>query len=182
MKNLLISLITFATLQFSFAGPTAVPAPTPNTNITEFGEGAVKAGNFSLALSPGYAPKLGNGEWGLAVIGGYQATPYIGAFLRADILDKNFYVASGSATFQLPIKIRDKVNFIPFAEAGVGSVVGGNTSQQKEVFAIAGGGANVSYQFNAHWEFYVGGVVETWVPVYTGISMYRGIGGFKYTF
>lgn len=180
MKTLLISIsFAIATLQMSFAGPVF---PGPDTNIVQTAEDAVKAGNFTLALSPGYAPKLGQGVWGLAIFGGYQATPYVGAFIRGDLMDKHYYVASGSATFQVPIKIKDRLSFIPFAEAGVGSVVGGNTSQQKEVFAIAGGGGNIAYHFNDHFDFYVGGGAETWVPVYTGVTMFRGIGGFKYSF
>ena len=170
--------VLFIICNVAIAGPQTVP----DTNITRFAENAFEAGNFSLTLSPGYAPKLGQGEWGLAVIGGYQATPYIGAFIRGDLFDNHFYIASGSATFSVPIKVKDNLYFVPLAEVGVGSVLSGNTSQKQEVFAIAGGGATLDWQINNSWSVYAGGVVETWEPVYSGVSMYRGIVGVKWTF
>lgn len=179
MKTTLIAALSLISSSV-FAGPE--PAPTPNVDVTKFAEDVFKAGNITLAVSPGYAPKLGAGEWGLAVIAGYQVNQFLGTFIRGDLMDNNFYVASGSATFQVPIKIKDKLFFRPLAEVGVGSVLGGQTDKKQEVFAIAGGGGMLDYQINDHWRVGVGGVAETWEPVYHGVTMYRGIIGATYTF
>lgn len=150
------------------------PEPTLQS-AEDFAQSVAKAGNFSIAVSPGYAPKLGNGEWGLAVVGGYQHNQYVGAYVRADLFDNNYTVASGSLTAQYPIHFGKNVTIAPFAEAGLGSTLGGGGDKNKDVFAIAGGGFAAEF-----WKSNDGSqslaalfAVETWEPVYHGVSIYR---------
>jgi hypothetical protein len=168
----------------AFAGDPA-PAPTPvviNSNVlTDFAQNASKAGNFSLAVSPGYLAKVNNGAWGLAVEAGYQINQWTGAFIRADLMDGSTYVASGSLALQYPITF-GKITFRPFIEAGVGSALGGAGDKNKNVFAIAGGGAAVDVwqskdktgKADGKYNLSAFVAVETWEPVYHGISIYRG--------
>lgn len=185
MKTLLSILCLTASL--AFAGEVVQPslsATPPILTVNEqalihFAESAANAGNFSLAISPGYAPKLGNGEWGLAILGGYQINQYAGAYLRADLFDGNYTVASGSLTAQYPVKF-GKLTIRPFAEAGVGSTLGGAGDKNKDVFAIAGGGVAVDCWKSKDGRQSLSAMfaVETWTPTYTGISIYRA--GIRY--
>lgn len=164
----------------AFAGDVVQPTPTPpDINPLKFAEAVANAGNFSLAVSPGYAPKLGNGEWGLAILGGYQINQYAGAYLRADLFDGNYTVASGSITGQYPITF-GKLTVRPFVEAGVGSTLGGAGDKNKDVFAIAGGGVAVDVWHSKDNRQSLSGLVavETWEPTYRGISIYRA--GIRY--
>lgn len=188
MKSILLALLLAAAPLFAQEPPVnATPSPTPVVvidknvvNPLQFAEEVTKAGNFSIAVSPGYAPKLGNGAWGLAVIGGYQISEFLGAYIRGDILDGNYYVASGSVTAQYPLHF-GKLTVTPFVEAGVGSTLGGPTDHAKEVFAIAGGGAAVQLwqSKDGRQSLSVLGAVETWQPTYSGVSIYRA--GATYT-
>lgn len=165
----------------AYCGDNVPPTPTPtpvvviDSNVlTQFAQNVAANGNFSLAVSPGYAPKLGNGAWGLAVLGGYQASEFIGAYLRADLFDGNYTVASGSVTAQYPIHF-GKLTVRPFVEAGVGTALGGAGDKNRDVFAIAGGGAMIDLwqSKDAKQSLSVLGAVETWQPTYSGISIYR---------
>lgn len=180
MKTILSLSIVILTAGSLLAGDPA-PSPTPpNTQtIIEMGEGIARAGNFSLAVSPGYAPKLGKGEWGLAILGGYQINQYAGAYLRADLFDGNYTVASGSVSMQYPI-VLGKITVRPFVQAGIGSTLSGAGEQNNQIFAVAGGGiaADVWHSKDGRQSLSVLGAIETWEPTYSGVSIYRA--GMRY--
>lgn len=175
----LLIATSFMLLQTAMAGPEPTPVQISQDATLDFAKSVASAGNFSIAVSPGYAPKLGNGEWGLAILGGYQINQYVGAFLRVDLFDGNYTVASGSATAQYPITF-GKFIVRPFVEAGVGSTLGGDGDKNKDVFAIAGGGVAVDLWNSKDGRQSLSALVavETWEPVYHGISIYRA--GIRY--
>lgn len=178
LMRILSFLFSFWLSAIALAGPESSPSPTP-INVVKFAEEVAAAGNFSIAVSPGYAPKLGKGEWGIAILGGYQINQFLGAFLRADLFDGNYTVASGSLTAQYPITF-GKLTVRPFVEAGVGSTLGGGADKNKDVFAIAGGGIAVDLwaSKDGRQSLSAFGAVETWEPVYHGVSIWRG--GLRY--
>lgn len=182
MKKLLLSLFLAVCSLSAFAGQPDDPQ-SALPDLSHFAAEVSKAGNFSLAVSPGYAPKLGNGEWGLAIFGGYQFNQFAGAYLRADLFDGNYTIASGSITAQYPINF-GKITVRPFVEAGVGSTLGGDGDNNKKVFAIAGAGAAVDVWRSKDGRQSLSAIVavETWQPTYTGISIYRAAAAYTIHF
>lgn len=89
---------------------------------------AVKSGqtNWSVATYGLYAPSLSH-KYGAGIGYFYPLSEYFLTGVRVDYVDGDFWMPSGNATLQLPLKITSWLTVTPFTYAGIGVPVSGGT-------------------------------------------------------
>lgn len=106
---------------------TLAPAPTVQGDVQNIfdiikgGETNWYVGAYGL-YAPGLQKKAGGG-----LAAAYPLSQYVFGSLRMDYVNGGFWMPSGSATFQIPIKVTSWLTVAPFAYAGVGVPVSGAT-------------------------------------------------------
>lgn len=114
-----------------------------------------------------YAPGLDD-KWGGGLGVFWPLNEYALIGTRLDYLDREFWMPSGNATLQLPLKV-GKMAFTPFVYAGVGIPLDGadavgDTSEDinQEPCAILGYGLALKIYASEKWGIGLVGDVETW--------------------
>lgn len=108
-------------------GATPAPAPTVQADVQSIidiiksGETNWYVGAYGL-YAPGLAKKSGGG-----LAAAYPISTYVFGSIRMDYVNGGFWMPSGSATFQIPVKLTSWLTVAPFAYAGVGLPLGGAT-------------------------------------------------------
>lgn len=110
--------------------PPSTNAPAPATvqgdvqNIIDI----IKSGETNWYFIPYglYAPGLQKKAGG-GLAAAYPISQYVFGSLRMDYVNGGFWMPSGSATFQIPVKLTSWLTVSPFAYAGVGVPVSGAT-------------------------------------------------------
>lgn len=110
-----------------------------------------------------YAPGVSE-KWGGGVGVFYPVTDYFLAGVRVDYLDGGFWMPSGNATIQVPLRV-GKVSFTPFGYAGVGvpiNLPGESSGSDRDIAGIIGYGLAVKLYGGDRWGVGLIGDVETW--------------------
>jgi hypothetical protein len=89
---------------------------------------AVEAGETNWFVIPYglYAPGLSH-RFGGGIAGMYPLSQYVITGIRLDWVNGGFWMPSGNATIQLPVKVFSWLTVVPFTFAGVGVPVSGAT-------------------------------------------------------
>lgn len=103
------------------------------TNVTTVQGGfqeivdAVKSGqtNWYFGSYAIYTPSLSK-HVGAGISADYPLSQYIITGLRLDYVNGGFWMPSGNATFQLPLKLTSWLTVTPFAYAGIGIPISGS--------------------------------------------------------
>lgn len=159
MKRIIAATaIVLAVIGSTFAQePITNETPTVQGALQDLWE-AVTSGNTNWYFEAHalYAPKLAS-KYGGGIGAYYPLSPYVVAGLRCDWVNGGFWMPSGNATLQVPIKpfkFWPKFSITPFGYAGVGiplsgatfgdfSVPGASTDNNGEPTAILGYGAAI---------------------------------------
>jgi hypothetical protein len=134
MKKLTATLLAVVALAVTGYSQLSTTPPPPPTNVPTITDGlntiveAIKAGNTNwyFAAYGLYAPKLDQ-KYGGGIGAFYPLSKYIVTGLRMDYVDGGFWMPSGNATLQLPIKIFPWLTITPFGYAGIGIPISGAT-------------------------------------------------------
>lgn len=131
---------------------------TPGTTLSDVFKFLGASSNFTFAAYGLYDTTTKTTGAGFA--GEYMLSPYVGAVLRLDYLNKDVYEIQGNLQFQYPIHFstNSALALVPFTFAGVGTPIAGKGSQNGSVVGVASVGA--ALRLSQHLDFLVG--YERW--------------------
>lgn len=189
--KLLITLITFATLQISFAGtPIAVPAPTPFTDSTaaeSFAETIFHSGGLAVGAYPSVmlgtlpANSKAKDRFGGGIFALYPVAQYAWVGLRLDWISGALYAPSATLGARYTLeKLPLKPTF--FTTGGLVYTISGAGVDTKTVGAIAGlgviGNLKTSKDGNKTLDIFIEG--EKWTNLPGEILHFGIAGGIKF--
>ena len=139
--------------------------------------------NWTVAISPSYAPGLKNSTGKAQEFGGtlalmYPLSQYVLTGARLDFLGGDLFNPSIGATFQVPIKWFGPFNVTPFAVSGVSMPISGAAKANGVVGAIYGAGLKATLWQSAAGTTRVGAFYEAekWTQFPNVIIHHGGIG------
>jgi hypothetical protein len=175
-------LIALFVVGYSFLGANAaiagVDSPFSDKNpvthdVENVVKGASNAHAFTLEVSPNYAPKLTDHQWGLSVAGSYPINDWSYAEVRFDWLAGDYVAGSGSGGLKKDFVFLGRT-FTPFAEVGVGAPLNKGGDKNLEPGARVGTGIKTVLIDDQKHRFKLSlfGGVDYWSQ-YSGIQFYR---------
>ena len=183
MKNIVSILLIAAAVALL---PTRTPAQVLTNTATELVPAPVtQVVNFFTTPSTNwYAATYGiinteTDEVGVGVAAFYKVNDFVGAFLGLDQLGGQLYMPSGNFQLQLPLKLFNRLDVIPFARTGIAIPVG-RGNDDPNVAGILGAGWAVRLPEHSAW--YIPNDVIVDVEKWTNVQGLQVRGGLVWKF